>query len=86
MTTITQIGSWFDLGVAEGKTHLIVVCDTFDHEDYPVFAKGDEEALNKYENYNGLNMQRVMEVYDLRKPKDPQIRELRAMHLPKKKR
>ena len=82
MTTSAEIAAWFDRGVEQKKTHLIVVCDTFDHDDYPVYADGDEEAWKEYTSHNGPNMQRVMEVYDLRKPKAPQLAEHRAMHLP----
>ena len=82
-TTREDIAGWFDSGRGNGKTHLIVVCDTFDHEDYPVFADGDADALEKYSYYQGHNMQRVMEVYDLRADKKEQLDEPRAMRLPK---
>ena len=31
-----QIRSWFLRGMAENNTHMIVVCDDFSYEDYPV--------------------------------------------------
>lgn len=31
-TTQQEISEWFDRGVKEGATHMIVVCDTFDYE------------------------------------------------------
>lgn len=77
-----DISGWFDQGKRAGNTHMIVVCDTFDHEDYPVYAKGDEQARSQHDRHNGKNMQRVMEVYDLRLPKTVQLDEHRAMHLP----
>ena len=83
MTTRSEIAFWFDQGVKEKKTHLLVVCDTFDHEDYPVFAESDDDAINKYAEYNGKNMQRVMEVYDLKLSRTIQMGEFRAFHLPK---
>lgn len=46
-------------------THLVVVCDTFDHEDYPVYVKLGQDVRKVVAEYNGPNMQRVMEVYDL---------------------
>lgn len=82
MTTQADIAGWFDEGKKHGHTHLLVVCDTFDHEDYPVYASSDAEALAQYAHYNGLNMQRVMEVYDLHKDKAAQLAEHRSMHLP----
>ncbi len=80
-TTRQDISSWFDQGVKKKATHLIVVCDTFDHEDYPVYAANEAEASKKYTEYNGPNMQRVMEVYDLRMNKEQQLNEHRAFNL-----
>ena len=82
-TTKTDIGTWFDEGKDRKATHLIVVCDTLDHEDYPVYADGNDDCLQKYTDYNGPNMQRVMEVYDLRKSKDVQLSQIRVMNLPR---
>src|SRR3954466_55134 len=82
MTTRHEISEWFDRGKLDGATHMIVVCDTFDHEDYPCYAKDDAEAWEVYNNHDGLNMQRIMEVYDLRQPKQEQLNEARSFHLP----
>lgn len=64
MTTRDDIKAWIDRGLAEGATHMIVVCDTFDHEDYPVYAQGADDVRQKHAAHDGKNMQRVMEVYD----------------------
>jgi hypothetical protein len=82
MTSRQEIEEWFDEGRRQGATHMIVVCDTFDHDDYPSYAAGDAEALEKYKKYDGQNMQRVMEVYDLRQDKAEQMAEHRAFRLP----
>ena len=76
------ISSWFDEGKSQGYQYMIVVCDTFDHEDYPVYAKGATECYEKYDQHNFQNMQRVMEVYDLGQSKQDQLNEYRAFHLP----
>jgi hypothetical protein len=72
MTTTNEIHEWFDAAKKIGSTHMIVVCDTFDHGDYPlgVYSPivGDVQCLKEYNAHNGQNMQRVMEVYDLSKP------------------
>ena len=78
------VSEWFDRGIGQGATHLLVVCDTFDHEDYPVFAHGDPAALERYDALDGKNMQRVMEVYDLRDDKDGQLNQRREMRLPRR--
>lgn len=80
MTTKEEIDDWFEHGRKRRATHMLVVCDTFDHEDYPVFAMTPADCLAKYKS-PGV-MQRVMEVYDLDADKASQLRETRAMHLP----
>ena len=82
MTTRDEISAWFDRGVAQKATRMLVVCDTFDHEDYPVFVFTDKEALEQFEHYHMKNMQKVMEVYDLRLSKSEQLSQHRVMHLP----
>lgn len=79
-TTREDISGWFDRGVSEGARYMLVVCDSFHYEDYPVFAKTDDECLEAYRAPG--EMQRVMEVYDLRSDKAEQMAERRAMHLP----
>lgn len=83
-TTKQDLSDWFDTGVAGKATHMIVVCDTFEHEDYPVYAGTDDEALKAYDAHNGENMQRVMEVYDLRMDKTMQLEGGRAFNLPRR--
>jgi hypothetical protein len=81
-TTREDLSEWFDAGVEDKHTHMIVVCDTFDWDDYPVYATGDAECFKEYHAHNGPNMQKVMEVYDLRKSKASQLGG-RVMNLPK---
>jgi len=81
-TTKEDIVGWIKKGKDKGSKFLIVVCDTFDHEDYPVFCKDASECKKQYENHNGKNMQRIMEVYDLRKEIDPQLNRARSMEVP----
>ncbi len=64
MTTREDIARMVDR--AETKhTHMIVVCDTFDHSDYPVFVSEDENVKDVIKKFDGPNMQRVIEVYNL---------------------
>lgn len=55
---------WFDEGVAAGAGFMIVVTDTFDWEDYPVFVKPGKDVQEKVDKYS-KHMQKVMEVFDL---------------------
>jgi len=53
---------------------MIVVCDTFDYDDYPVYVAPGEDAREIVDKkYRGQNMQSMMEVYDLRKDRETQI-------------
>ena len=81
MTTRDEISEWFDRGVKKGATHMIVVCDTYEHDDYPVYVSGGhDEARRKYNEYlHGTHsMQKVMEVYNLSADKAEQMGERRC--------
>lgn len=71
---------WFLEGVRDKATHMIIVCDTYDHEDYPVFVAVGEDVRKVVGNYNGKDMQRVMEVYDLRMDMEEQLRQDRVFN------
>jgi hypothetical protein len=73
--------SWLERGREEGAEFVIIVCDTFDYEDYPVYCNAVDYHL-KYASHS-TNMQRVMEVYDLSLPLQEQLDEKRAFHPPK---
>ena len=46
-------------------SHVIICCDTFDYEDYPVYVKNGEDISKIVVDYNDCNkMSRVMEVYN----------------------
>lgn len=82
-TTKTEISKWFDEGVDNPKkpTHMIIVCDTYDWEDYPVYVMPNEKVLEVYKDYNDSNMQKVMEIYNLNKDKNAQINSARNFNV-----
>lgn len=65
--TRSDVKRWKAQGIKEGAEYLIVVCDTFDWSDYPVYVYSGENVNEKRSKYDGVNMQRIMEVIDLRK-------------------
>lgn len=79
-TEISDIDRWFREGVRLGATHMIVVCDSFSHEDYPVYVGTDMDIHQVVASKNGSNMQRVMEVYNLSKNKQIQLNEHRSFN------
>lgn len=64
--SLKDIAGWFEEGKSRKAAYMIVVCDTFDHDDYPVYANA-ADFWTKHAAVNGQNMQRIMEVYDLNK-------------------
>jgi len=79
ITPKEMIKEWFDKGVAQNAKFMLVVCDTYDHDDYPVYAMTLEEAWQRY--HSPGDMQRVMEVYDLQMDQNAQLNQHRAMNL-----
>ena len=72
VATRKRLEEWFDRGVEVGAAFMIVVCDTYDHSDFPVFKHTAEGAWASYESYRARSMYRVMEVYNLREDRDEQ--------------
>jgi hypothetical protein len=80
-TTREEIREWLQRGKEQGATRMLVVCDTFDHEDYPVYVLPGKNAREVYAEYNGKEMQRVIEAYSYELPLDSQLAEHRSFHL-----
>lgn len=72
-TTHDDIGKWFDDAVRNEATHMLIVCDTFDFEDFPVHVPYGRDAQEMVDEVNRKEMLRVMEVYDLSLDKDVQL-------------
>lgn len=80
-TTQADIRGWLKDAKKKGATHLLVVCDGFDHEDYPVFIMPGQNAKAVAEKeYSGVDMQHVMECYSLAGDIEAQLNEHRAFH------
>lgn len=75
-TTRQDIKGWIEEAKENGATFVVIVCDTWDYEDYPVEVKPTQDVREVVKHYNGPNMQKVMEVYDLNKDINQQL----AMH------
>jgi hypothetical protein len=80
VTTKSIISGWFDHGVEKQATHMIVVCDTFDYDDYPVYVMKEQNVYDVIDKYSDSPQQRVMEVYNLLLDKSSQMNEARAFH------
>lgn len=81
-TSKEQLMDWFERGVDQGHDFMIVVVDTFDYVDYPVYTS-KATFQNEYSKYEkGRNMQKVREVYNLNMDMVEQMSEHRAFHPP----
>lgn len=77
--TTKEIREWLECGKAQGATHMLVVCDTFDWSDYPVFVMPGENVREIAKKNGGPNMTRLMEVYNLALPFDEQLTPFRRV-------
>ena len=78
--TREDIRSWLREGKAQGATHTIVVCDSYDYLDYPVHVMPGHDVRAESKQYDGTNMQRIMEVYSHALDHEAQLKERRAFH------
>lgn len=80
MTTKDEIRAWLLEGKAQGATHTLIVCDTFDYSDYPKHIRvgTPEEAERAAEDLGPMT--RLMEVYSHALDLEEQLLERRARH------
>lgn len=79
-TTREDIERWFINPYKDTPTHMLVVCDTFDWEDYPVYVTNDQNVSEVIASHS-RDMQRVMEVYNYSIDLNTQLNEHRSYHL-----
>ncbi len=73
-TTRDEIREWLQRGKEQGATHMIVVCDTYDHEDFPVYVLPGQDARELYKKHNNSEqLTRVMEIYSYARSLDEQL-------------
>lgn len=86
MVTRNEIKSWltnggyFAVERPENCSHMLVVCDTFDWSDYPVFVLRGQDVNEKIKEYS-KNMQKVMEVYSYDLPLQQQLDSQKAWNI-----
>lgn len=80
MTTVDEIRDWLKSERTKNCSYMMVVCDTYDYEDYPVYIqKGCD--IEKEINQRNSQFSKVMEVYDLGKDIEKQLSEKRAWNI-----
>ncbi len=61
-----DVERWIQTARAQGATHVISVCDTFEWDDYPVYVMPGDDLEKVKAKYDGVNMQRINEVIPIR--------------------
>jgi hypothetical protein len=63
-----QVTGWIERAkkMKPKPTHIISVCDTFDYDNYPVFVQKEEDVDKIKRKYDGVNMQKINEVINLK--------------------
>ncbi len=57
-----DINRWIQTAKEKGCKYIISVCDTFDWDDYPVYCRDENDLIMLYDNYDGINMQKINEL------------------------
>ena len=57
---------------------MVIVCDAFAMRNYPVYVAAGQDWQTVVDRYDAPSMQRVLEVYDLSRPIEPQLLDSRA--------
>lgn len=78
--TKEDIIEWFGMGVQDNAEFMIVVCDTYDYDDYPSYVFSEADLADKIDYYQNASRQRIMEVYSLKSDMQTQMAEHRAYH------
>ena len=80
MTTQDEIAAWFDRGVEQGATHMIVAVDTFDWSDFPIYIDAGQDVRAEVTAHRRRPMTKVMEVYNLSMDRDQQLDQVRSLN------
>lgn len=80
-TTRETLRRWLKEGKAKGATHMVVSCDTFEYEDYPVYVMPGQDVRAVVKHHSSYErMLRVMEVYSYALDLEEQLAEHRSFH------
>jgi hypothetical protein len=80
----SEIPIWLRSGMAKKARYMIVVADSLDHDDFPVFVFPDEDFVKKFAITNTVTLHRATAVYDLSLDIGHQLLRNLAIHVPSK--
>jgi len=61
-----DVDRWIKFAKEDKYEFIISVCDTWDWDDYPVYCKDKNELIKKYDDYNGVNMNKINEIIQIK--------------------
>ncbi len=83
MASREDIEGWFKDGRKRKKRYMLVCCDTFSYEYYPVYAGASDIDKKISELQKPNEMSKVFEVYDLDADREEQLNEHRVWRVRK---
>lgn len=60
-----DIDRWIESAIAAECEFIISVCDTYEWDDYPVYCKDKNELILCYDQYDGVNMNKINEIIQI---------------------
>ena len=83
MTATRQdVEGWVIQAKEQGYMFLIVACDRFDYDNYPIYCNSGMDCDFQLSRIRCSEMHTVDEVYDMSMDIDAQLKERRAYHPP----
>lgn len=81
MSTL-EVRAWFNDGKQAEASFMIVVYDTLNGIDYPIFVDDPDKVKNAISDVSRAPMQRLLEIYNLNEDRNTQLAENRTWRLP----
>jgi len=79
--SLEDIRLWLKYAKDDPKIiHMIVVCDTYDYDDYAVYVYDHQDVHDIERECHNKSMQRVMEVYSMSKDLEEQLAKERSFN------
>lgn len=76
-----EIDKWFDDGKEAGAEYMVVVTDTFDYEDHPVYCSSKLDVVRVQMKVDETRYEQVQEIYNLKMDKGTQMAQVRAWNI-----
>jgi hypothetical protein len=79
--TKDRIQLWFREGLSKDAHHMLVITDTYEYDDYPVYVMKNEDTKKKIKEIRENESQVVQAIFDLSLDMQEQLKEKRPYHV-----